>query len=161
MTRYVRMVNGGSLHLEPVHWDLLKTQERKSFQSIQQEVYGILFALGSHAAKFSTFHFQPNHQTSCWTTLNSSLPKNLTTVRNLTAVTNLIINTNNFEELRNPLSESKNTKIKEPIHGCSENKYLKPKNRTYIPSSICTFVHRIIVNRELNKLETMIQGTTM
>jgi hypothetical protein len=155
------MVNGGSLHLEPVHWDLLKTQERMSFQSIQQEVYGILFALGYHAAKLSPFHYQPNHQTSCWTTPELSLPKNLTTVKNLTAVTDLIINTNNFEELRNTLSESKNIQIKEPIHGFSENKYLKPNYSTYIPFSFYTIVHRIIVNRDLNRLEAMIQSTTM
>jgi hypothetical protein len=59
MTSYVRMMDGGSLHLEPVHWDLLKTQQRLSFQLIQQEAYEILFALGSHAAKISKFYIQP------------------------------------------------------------------------------------------------------
>jgi len=162
MTRYVRMVNGGSLHLEPVHWDLLKPQERMSFQTIQQEVYGILFALGSHAAKFSNFHNQPNHQTSCWTTLKSSLPRNLTTVRNLTAVTNLIINTKYFKKLHKILSKStENIKIRKPIHGFSKNKYPKPKYIIHSRDSFYTIVHRSIVNQDLKTLETMIQRTTV
>ena len=107
MTSYVRMMDGGSLHLEPVHWDLLKTQQRLSFQLIQQEAYGILFALGSHAAKISKFYIQPNHQTSCWKTQISYLPKNLATLK-LTAVTKfkLIFKLNYFKKLHIKLSDS-------------------------------------------------------
>ena len=99
--------------MEPVHWDLLKSQERKSFQTIQQEVYGILFALGFHAEKFSKLYIQPHHQTSCWMTPLSYLPENLTSVKNLTAVTTLKINTNYFKILIIKLSKStKNIKSK-------------------------------------------------
>ena len=147
--------------MEPVHWDLLKSQERKSFQTIQQE-NGILFALGSHAAKFSKFYNQPNQQTSCWITQLSYLPKNLTTVKYLSAVTKLKINLKYFKKLQIELSRTtEKIEIIQLIHGFSKNKYPKPKNIIRIRYSFYTFVHRSIVNQDLQTLETMIQRTTV
>ena len=160
MTRYVRMVNGGSLHLEPVHWDLLKSQQRKSFQLIQQDVYGILFALGSHAKKFSNLYIQPYHLTSCWRTQLSELPKILTSVKNLTAVTNLKINTYYFKILRKKLSiSSKIIKIEILIHEISKTKYQNSENTKNQRILTYTVVHGIIVNQD--SLEAIIHHTNV
>ena len=57
MTSYVRMMDGGSLHLEPVHWDLLEDSARIVVSTIPTGNLWDLICTGISFSKNSTNFF--------------------------------------------------------------------------------------------------------
>ena len=57
MTSYVRMMDGGSLHLEPVHWDLLEDSARIVVSTIPTGILWDLICTGISFSKNSNNFF--------------------------------------------------------------------------------------------------------
>jgi len=60
MTSYVRMMDGGSLHLEPIHWDLFKDSARIVVSTMPTGSLRDLNCTGISFSKNSTNLFNPS-----------------------------------------------------------------------------------------------------